>query len=96
MKRAAGLVIDRKDIAYSGSGPSVGSRSNMTKQSRVLAVTSKEITLTHTPSGVAVSGKVAPGHYSRREMQRLVAELHAQLLIELHHAVARKLRLPGR
>ncbi len=96
MTKAAAFVIDDKDIAYSGSGSHTGNRSRMTKQSRRLSITSKEITLTHTPTGVSVSGKVAQGHYSRREMQHLVAELRARLVIELHRAVARKLRLPGR
>jgi hypothetical protein len=95
-KVARTFAIDKKDIAYSGGGFSAGNRPKVTKQSRALSITSKEVTLTHKPTGVSVSGKITPGHYSRREMQRLVAHLHAQLLIELQHAVARKLRLPGR
>ncbi len=95
MKKLSALTIDERDIAVSGSGLSSGNRSKMTRQSRSLSITGKAFTLTHKPTGVSVSGEVTPGHYSRREMQRLVAELRAHLLVELHRAVARKLRLRG-
>jgi len=40
-------------------------------------------------------GAVPDGHYARREMTRLKAELRAALFRELESKVARVLRIPG-
>ena len=52
--------------------------------------------LEHIPTKVRVTGSVVPGHYSRTEMSRLKQELLARLSVELHLAVAKHLRVPGR
>jgi hypothetical protein len=66
------------------------------RESRALDVRSVKLTLKHRPTGVVVVGAVPDGHYARKEMTRLKAELRAGLFRELESKVARVLRIPGR
>jgi len=48
------------------------------------------------PTGVAVTGNVQKGHYSRSEMQQMRDKLIKELYVELEKRVAAFLRIPGR
>lgn len=67
-----------------------------TRAGRHASETAATITLTHDPTGVAVSGAIAAGNYSRSEMIRRKSQLRRELTEELRLAVAKHLRVSGR
>lgn len=64
--------------------------------SRALDLSEATIILRHAPTGLEVSGAIAPGHYSRDRLRLLKDDLHRRLFTELEQRVARHLRVPGR
>lgn len=94
-KRQNRTELNESDIQVSIGGSSSGGRNKM-RQSRSLDLRDARIDLLHVPSGVKVSGKIPPGHYSRKQMQRLTMELKARLTEELVLLVGKKLRVAGR
>lgn len=78
--------MDKSDVATSSSSSSSGKSGQFARASKV---TSFEMTMVHRPSGITVTGKVPPGHYSKREMQKLRRELESSLWTELERRVGR-------
>jgi hypothetical protein len=64
--------------------------------SRRLDTSSWAFELKHMPTGIVVSGAVAFGHYSRKELSHLKDELLGRLWCELEGKVAARLRVPRR
>ena len=96
MAKVSALVIDPKDVDYAYVGSGRGLRAMASRSSWANSVARSRVTLTHTPTGVVVTGEVRRGAHSRTVMQRHLAELRAKLFVELNSAVARRLRLPRR
>jgi hypothetical protein len=67
----AALKLDASDIALGWTGSSSGLRRKATRSGRATTLTSRTLTLTHTPTGVTVSGEIPVGNYSRSELKRL-------------------------
>ena len=67
----------------------------LSKNSRSKDERSRELTLTHLPTRVSVSGAIPAGNYSKKEMKNLTDTLQVQLLDELERKVAKKLRISG-
>lgn len=86
--------LKESDVSWSQSAMSSGR--NGTRNSRVDGTTSCRMTLKHLPTAVEVSGEIAPGHYSRTQMQVARDNLRQSLHEQLRVAVARHLRIPGR
>jgi hypothetical protein len=59
-------------------------------------ITARRLCLQHLPTKIRVEKEIPPGHYSKKEMQKLTEELKKQLFIELEQKVAKHLRIPGR
>ena len=91
----AALKLDPSDIALGWTGSNSGLRRKATRSGRATTLTSRTLALTHTPTGMTVSGEIPAGNYSRSELKRLAEKLEATLIAELSTAVARKLRVPG-
>jgi len=72
-----------------------GSRSGP-RSSRARQVRNTQLTLTHRPTGLQVTGEVVAGNYSRRQMIEETNKLQLRLMAELEKLVATQLRLPGR
>ena len=85
--------LNHSDVSIAG-GHSTTGRSKV-RLSRALAVTASHFTFTHQPTGVKVSGRVLPGHYSRKELSRLNQKL-CEKYIRLEYEVAKALRATGR
>jgi hypothetical protein len=88
-------TLDPQDVDTFATSTRSSGRGRATL-SRALDVSGQTLRLTHLPTGIAVSGEVPAGSYSRTEMTRLKEALHAQLLADLERRVARHLRIPGR
>ncbi len=74
-----------------------GSSSGKTGQfARKLKTTSCTVFLVHEPTGIKVEGEVAPGNYSKKEMQQKRHELQHSLFKKLEQQVAKKLNIKGR
>lgn len=74
-----------------------GSSSGKTGQfERKLKVTSSTVYLIHKTTGTRVEGIIPPGHYSKKEMQKLRQKLAEQLFEELQNQLAKKLGISGR
>ena len=82
------------DVSIAG-GASHSGRSNA-RFSRAAALSSSHFTLTHKPTGVKASGRVIPGHYSRKELSRLNEKLCQEVYERLEYEVAKVLRVSGR
>ena len=91
----AASKLDPTDIALGWTGSNSGLRRKATRSGRATTLTSRTLTLTHTPTGVTVSGEIPVGHYSRSDLKRVAEKLEGALIAELSTAVARKLRVPG-
>lgn len=70
--------LNSNEVSYSCSGSSSGGTF-----ARKTKVTSSRIQLAHKPTNIKVEGEVLPGHYSKKEMQKLKTELEKRLFIEL-------------
>lgn len=81
--------MNRADVTIFHEASTTGGRAKA-RYSRRDSITSKKITATHRPTGLAVSGEIEPGHYSRKEMQALTAKLEAALLEKLERLVRKK------
>lgn len=92
MAREFKLIYSEVSIA-GGAGHSGRSKARFSRGS---AVSNSHFTFTHTPTGVKVSGRVIPGHYSRRELSRLNQKLCEEMHKRLEYEVAKTLRAPGR
>jgi hypothetical protein len=88
------FVLNPDEIVYSGSAMSDGRKK--VRYSRANQVSSREIILTHKPTGIQVKGAIRSGNYSRTEMKRLTSELYQQLYKSLEDSVAKALRISGR
>ena len=86
--------LKESDVSWSQS--SLSSGRNGTRNSRADGTSSCRMTLKHLPTAVEVSGEIAPGQYSRTQMQAARDGLRKSLHEQLRLAVARQLRLPGR
>jgi len=91
-----GSEFSLKESDVSCSQSSLSSGRNGTRNSRVVGTTSCRMTLKHLPTAVEVSGEIAPGQYSRTQMQAARESLSQSLHEQLRLAVARHLRIPGR
>jgi hypothetical protein len=86
--------LKESDVSWSQS--SLSSGRNGTRNSRIAGTTSCCMTLKHLPTAVEVSGVIAPGQYSRTQMQTAREGLRQSLREQLRLAVAWHLRVPGR
>lgn len=84
-------AMDPNDVNWSMSGSSSGGTFE-----RKTKITSRSLKLQHVPTKVYVEGEIPPGHYSKKEMQKLTEELKQNLYKELEQQVAKHLRIPGR
>lgn len=85
-----------KDTELSWSQRSLASGRNGTRNARSAGTTSRQVTLTHLPTGLAVTGEIPPGQRTRGQMQAETTALERALRDRLQRAVAKHLRLPGR
>ena len=81
--------LNPKEVASGWVGFSSGKSGQF---SRRLKITSCTVTLTHGPTGLQVQGEVPPGHYSKKEMQRLRDEQYVKLFLLLEATVRKHLR----
>jgi hypothetical protein len=79
-KRASVDDIEIVGIAGSSSG---GRRKPLTKSSRKQEVRSEVVHLRHSPTGRETWIEIPPGHYSKREMQRMREETKRKFLAVL-------------
>ena len=86
--------LNSADVSIAG-GASHSGRSKA-RFSRAAALSSSHFTLTHKPTGVIASGRVIPGHYSRKELSRLNEKLCQEVYKRLEYEVAKALRASGR
>lgn len=84
-------TLNPNDVNWTGSGSSSGGTFE-----RKTKVTSRSLKLYHVPTKVYVEGEIPAGHYSKKEMKKLVDKLKEQLYKELEQKVAKHLRIPGR
>ena len=94
-KNKARFVLAKEDLTWGEVGHRSGGSASA-RVGRASAATSRTVFIEHLPTKVRVEGTVQEGNYSKKEMQRLRAQLYDKLLTELETAVARKLRVPGR
>jgi len=80
----------RVSVVSSTSGPPSGPHSSRANQIR-----SERITLTHRSTGAEVSGEIAAGNYTRKQMIEERRRLNLELFAKLEKAVANRLRLSG-
>jgi hypothetical protein len=90
-----GWSLDRAETTWGMWGFTSSHRRKL-RLPRSLDDRSREITLTHTPTAIAVTGQIPRGNYDMREMKRLTDELKERLFVELEATVAKRLRIPGR
>jgi hypothetical protein len=83
--------LDPNEVSWSWSGSSGGGTFE-----RKTKITSCRVVVWHIPTKVSVEGEVKAGHYSKKEMKKLRADLYQKLFIELENKVAKHLRIPGR
>jgi hypothetical protein len=88
--------LEQKDVTSSWIGARTGNRRKLGRASASVDLSSSQLFLKHTPTGIEVGGKIPPGHYSNREMRNLKEKLRAELQERLLLAVARHLRIRGR
>jgi hypothetical protein len=88
-------TLDLRDVDRFETSSRSGGRKRAAL-SRALDLSDHALRLTHRPTGIAVSGEVPTGNYSRTEMTKLKQALNARLFAELEQRVARHLRIPGR
>jgi hypothetical protein len=72
------------EVSYTSSRSGGSAKARVSRSS---AITSKKIIIRHRPTGETVSGEIEPGHYTRKKMQALTAELEEELLTKLEKAV---------
>jgi hypothetical protein len=89
--------MNPKEVATAAIGSMRSGRltSRRTKQPSSMDEKSKDLTLTHLPTGITVAGSIPVGHYSKKEMRQKVDDLTAKLFSELEIKVAKHLRIPG-
>lgn len=85
--------LDITEVAEDFFGASSGKSGQF---SRVLKTTSGTLSLTHTPTGITVTGEIPAGHYSKKTMQEKRKALKTALLAKLEDKVAKHLRISGR
>jgi hypothetical protein len=87
------LRLQPEDVEISSvsaaSGPPSGPHSSRARQVR-----NTRLTVTHRSTGLAVTGEVAAGSYSRKQMIAETDKLKLRLMAELEKLVASRLRLP--
>src|SRR4051812_42426907 len=87
------LDVGDIDCAMSSSQGGGGTRGGrIARMSRAATIRSSRMTMRHRPTGVEVAGEVPPGRYTRKEQQRLKAELETRLFEELAAEVVRARR----
>lgn len=84
--------LDPNDIGYLKMSP----RARGKPGSPITDVRATNLTLTHRPTGLQVTGEVPAGHYTNAQMNAQQDLLHRKLMAELTALVAKKQRLPGR
>ena len=87
--------LEQKDVTSGWVGARAGNRRKLGRAPASVDLSSSQLFLKHTPTGVEVRGEIPPGHYSNREMRNLKEKLRAELQERLHVAVARHLRIRG-
>src|SRR5262249_18438063 len=88
------FVLDKTAVRVAGGAVRAGR--HKARLSRALTLSSSYMTFTHAPTGVKVTGRVLPGHYSRREHSGLNQRLAQALYSRLEYEVSKHLRAPGR
>lgn len=71
-------------------------RNKLSRASAAVDYSSCRLYLVHIPTGVEVSAEVPMGHYSNKQMQVEKEKIWKVLQEQLHFAVAKHLRIPGR
>jgi hypothetical protein len=84
--------INPQDLAVSRHSSSSGKPGVFDRRHKV---TECRIKVKHRPTGIEVEGDVPPGHYAKKEMQKLRDELEARLKAELLLKVAQRLCWPS-
>jgi hypothetical protein len=81
------FVLDRKDVSCGWRSGAIAKHRK--HRNRKLDVRCSTVTATHKPTGVAVSGDIPWGHYSKTELQEKRRALFESLLPQLEKAVRR-------
>lgn len=84
------------DINWAWHSSRIGARKKLGRASAAVDTSSWRLILTHTPTGVEISGEIPMGHYSNKQMQAKKQQLWNTLHEELKQQVAKHLKLPGR
>ena len=87
--------MDPNDVHYTFTQSGSTTLAKKRNFSRKLKLSYREMQLTHSPTGVSVSGKIPKGHYSKKEMRKKEDDLYQELYPLLEKEVAKHLRLPG-
>jgi hypothetical protein len=83
--------MNSDDVSFGYSGSSSGGTFE-----RKTKITSRRLWMLHKPTKIKVEKEIPPGHYSKKEMQKLTNEGIHQLTKELEQKVAKHLKIPGR
>ncbi len=83
--------LNPEEVGWSWQGSSGGGTFE-----RKTKITACRIIGEHLPTKIKVEGEIKAGHYSKKEMQQLRADLQKRLFAELELKVAKHLRIPGR
>ncbi len=95
MARREPWTLNPAEVTWGTSGHT-STRRKKRRLSRQLDERSLEIKMTHLPTGIAVTGTVPEGHYSKREMLAAQNAVLEKLFVTLEAQVARHLKIPGR
>ena len=88
-------VLPWSEVGISGHSGGPKLRTNA-RQSRAMDLTSAELTLSHNPTGISVTGNIAECHYSRKDFKNRRQRLQDELYAELQCRVAARLGIKGR
>jgi len=86
-KQGIAMKINLKDTSFGWWGSSSGKSGSFARKQKI---TECQATLTHKPTGISVRGEIAPGHYSKKEMQTMRKNLQNELLEKLGIEVSKK------
>jgi hypothetical protein len=93
-KEANRWTLDVNEVGLGWNG-SASYKRKKRRQSRALDARSKQIILTHIPTGLSVIGDIPPGNYTRKKERELTEEMWKILWPKLELKVARHLHIPG-
>ena len=87
--------LNPDEVAISSGTVRKGHRGKLSKSGRKVESRELELTLTHQPTGIKVSGAIQSGNYSRKELSKLKQELEARLFSDLEKKIAKFYKIPG-